>query len=84
MRWAAITAPAMEAVCEEPPAIMLPGNEESPWATVTRSSGRPSRSAVTIVWVVEVPIPMSLAGTSTVAWPVLSSLIRAALPGKRW
>jgi hypothetical protein len=74
----------MDAVCPEPPASRLPGNEESPKATVTRSSGRPSRSAVTIVWVVAVPIPMSLAGTSTVAWPVLSSLIRAPPPGKRW
>ena len=48
---------------------MLPGNAESPKAMVTRSSGSASRSAVMIVCVVEVPIPMSCAGTSTVAWP---------------
>ena len=73
----------MEAVCDEPPARKAPGYDESPYRNVTCSIARPSRSAVTCVCAVAVPMPISCAGTSTVACPPLLSVIRAAPPGIR-
>lgn len=63
---AAITALPMDAVCCDPPASTNPGKRESPWQKRTRSTGSPSRAAVTCVCAVAVPMPISWAATSTV------------------